>query len=322
MHAAGGTGSATGAGHAAASSLQELLRDPVIPHDTRCVTTPDGARLHTRLYGPADAPVIVLVHGWTARISGWNPQVNLLSASHRIVVYDQRGHGHSSSGTARFTPKLLGADLAAVLAATLGDGTRAMLIGHSMGGISVMAWAARYPEQIARYASSVLLANTAATRLAADSRLLPFPGRFAAVRRPILRAMTEMPLAIPRSRAMRRSVRRTVLSPNASEATVTFVHTIMSSCPGRVRAQWGAALSGLDVRAGVTNLCVPTTVVVGECDRLMPPRVGRRIADELERTGHLYRYVVVPGAGHCANLEDVDGFNAEITRLAEYSRTT
>lgn len=79
------------------------------------VTTTDGARLRVHAYGPADGDVIVFVHGWSCCLEYWNPQINSFARDHRVIAFDQRGHGDSTLGTGRFDAEQLADDLCAVL---------------------------------------------------------------------------------------------------------------------------------------------------------------------------------------------------------------
>ncbi|WP_158102180.1 alpha/beta fold hydrolase, partial [Streptomyces glaucescens] len=102
----------------------------------------DGARLHVEVHGPESAPPVVLIHGWTCSTAFWAAQIRALAAGHRVIAYDQRGHGRSPASRSCSTDALAD-DLEAVLAATLAPGEKAVLAGHSMGGMTVLAAAGR-----------------------------------------------------------------------------------------------------------------------------------------------------------------------------------
>ncbi|MGW3730275.1 alpha/beta fold hydrolase, partial [Streptomyces sp. NPDC000851] len=111
---------------------------PPVPARELIVTSADGSRLHVEVHGPEQAPPVVLVHGWTCSTAFWAAQIRALAADHRVIAYDQRGHGRSPASPACST-EALADDLEAVLAATLAPGERAVIAGHSMGGMTVMA---------------------------------------------------------------------------------------------------------------------------------------------------------------------------------------
>ena len=298
-----------------ASNDEGLLHNPRIPYHVTTVETADGAALHVRTYGPPDAPAIVLIHGFACRIEYWNPQINALSGRYRVIAYDQRGLGRSTCGSAGVRAQVLGDDLAAVLQATVSPGSATVIVGHSFGGITIMAWAERHPDQVRSYASAVLLADTVAERFGAYTAILPFAGRYSTIRRPLLTAISRAPLPLPPGVVIRRVARTIAMSSHATRAQTDFLLAMVSGVDPKMRVQWGRGLSQLDVLIGLQHLNVPTTVLVGAMDRLTPPEASRQIEGILARSGVLHRYVVLPGVGHCSNLEAPAAFDAEIIAL-------
>ena len=298
-----------------------LLNPPEVEPEVIDVTSSDGTKLHVVAYGRADADPIVLSHGWTCRIEYWNPQINALAGDYRVIAYDQRGHGSSAMGDQRFSADVLADDLAAVLAATVSPDRKAVVAGHSMGGISVLAWAGRYPEQVRRYAGAVLLANTAVDRLVADSKLIPKPAN--APDMPLIagRIVLGTPLPLPILPVTRALFRSRVMSPGATDEQVDFAQRIVFGCAPRVRGRWGTALTRVNVREALAHLDVPTSVITGSLDNLLPPVHSERLAEELDRAGVLSRSEVLPGIGHLANIEAADQVNSELIRLAALART-
>ncbi|WP_017593173.1 alpha/beta fold hydrolase, partial [Nocardiopsis potens] len=120
----------------------------------------DGTPIHIETIGPRNAPTIVLAHGWTCSTPFWAPVINHLPPNLRIVLYDQRGHGHSHRPANRtaYTTTALADDLTAVLRTTLPDDTPAIIAGHSMGGMTIMAAADR-PDLRNRAAAIALIST-------------------------------------------------------------------------------------------------------------------------------------------------------------------
>lgn len=294
-----------------------LLAEPRLEPEVIDVTTADGARLRVLAYGDPDAQPLVFSHGWACNALYWTPQINAFADRYRVIAYDQRGHGASEVGARVLGPDVLADDLAAVLDATVPAGRKAVLTGHSMGGMSIIAWAERYPEQVREKVAAVLLASTGTDNLVTESTLVPLPPRFprvpVAVARPLL--ASTMPFA--ESPMTTRALRYVALSPSAGAAEVEFCEKIVLGCPPRTRGGWGRALSELDVREGLANLTVPTSVIVGTADRLTPPVHARRLADGLERAGNLEHLVVLDGVGHMSSVEAIDAFDDEIVHLLE-----
>ncbi|MBR7192392.1 MULTISPECIES: alpha/beta fold hydrolase [unclassified Gordonia (in: high G+C Gram-positive bacteria)] len=300
------------------------------------VPTADGARLNVEVYGDPDDPgaddtgdVIVMVHGWTCNTAYWYPQINHLAASEggsrRVVTYDQRGHGGSERGHRRPTVAMLGEDLDAVLEAAVPAGRRAILVGHSMGGMTIMSWAAQYPDKVGSLVSSVVLVSTAA-KAVMDNHLL-IPVDLPAYAKPFAPAaakmITSVPVPIPKTSYGVRFSHYIALGPHARRAHVEFVDEMIGSCPPRARAGWGSAMGKLDVTAGLEALTVPTTVVVGTEDRLTPQVHAEQIAEVLRRNGSLREMVVYDGVGHMSSIEAAERFNALLDDVvAESSRET
>ena len=132
--------------------------------------TPDGAQLAVwDLEGDGpDAPVVVLPHCWGCSHEIWLPVARRLrEQGYRVVLYDQRGHGASTRGTAPLAIDTLAHDLAAVLEAT--DVRDVVLAGHSMGGMTIMSLATYRPEVCKERAKATVLVATAATSLGGRS---------------------------------------------------------------------------------------------------------------------------------------------------------
>lgn len=295
----------------------ELLKEPTAPAERIEVRTRDGAALNVLAYGDADAPILVFCHGWTCNAAYWTPQINAFAGDYRVVVYDQRGHGDSETGTRSLGADVLADDLQAVLEAVVPEGRTAVLTGHSMGGMSIIAWAEKYPDEVRRRVAGVLLASTGTDRLVADSAIVPLPERFPKVPTPVARRLLGATVPLTASPVTTRALRYVALSPSASAAEVDFCERIVLGCPPRTRGGWGRALSALDIREGLENLDVPTTVLVGTADRLTPPVHARRLAEQLERAGNLERLVVLDGVGHMSSVEAIDRFDDELAHLLE-----
>ncbi|MCH9699961.1 MAG: alpha/beta hydrolase, partial [Actinomycetia bacterium] len=148
------------------------------------VRSKDGVRLHAEVFGRPDGYPIVLAHGITCALRVWAYQIADLSQHYRVIAYDHRGHGRSSVPPRRIDYSLdfLAADLDAVLDATLKPGERAVIAGHSMGGIAISSWSERYPHRVAQRADAVALINTTTGDLLHNIKLLPVPPQVAGAR--------------------------------------------------------------------------------------------------------------------------------------------
>lgn len=270
----------------------------------------DGSRVHVEVYGPEEAPAVVLAHGWTCSTRFWDAQIAALAADHRVIAYDQRGHGGTPDvGPGGHSTDALADDLEAVLAATLAPGRKAVLAGHSMGGMTVMA-AARRPG-LREHAAAVLLCSTGSGRLAAESRVLPLPKGALRTRgtRAILGASAPMGPVTPVSR---RLLKYATMGPGSSPERVDICARIVQACPRKARTAWGHVLADLDLDVNVPELRVPTAVIVGTDDRMTPPAHARALAAALPDFRGLTE---LPGMGHMTPVEAPEAVTAKIREL-------
>jgi pimeloyl-ACP methyl ester carboxylesterase len=265
------------------------------------IVSADGTRLHAIVLepppGPAGTATVVLAHGWTEQLSFWGPVIHQLHARGlRTVAYDLRGHG--SSGLAAdddYSIERFGEDLEAVLDAADTPADALVVAGHSLGAISIAAWAADH-EVPSRVAGAALV-NTGVDDLIGGALVLGELGKRLNPRwlsRAVLGSSARLPaLSTPVEHAL---IRRVAFGPTATTAQVAFYERMLMQTPGNVRAAAGIALSDLHLGSALAKLTVPTLVIAGDRDRLTPPDHSRRIAAalpspagllQLDRTGHM-----------------------------------
>ena len=215
----------------------------------------------------------------------------------------------------------LGADLYAVLTAVAPGKTPVVLVGHSMGGMTIMALARQHPELFGSKVTGAVLISTAAGRRGPD-RLDPGA---AAADRPAGRAAGAARGQPGRRAALVERVRQAggdlaflgtryiaFGDPAASPAVVDFLERIIRATPVGVVAAFYLALLSHDERASLGVLGrVPVTVVAGERDRLVPPELSEELAAEIPGA----ELVRVPGAGHAVILERPELVNQAISEL-------
>jgi pimeloyl-ACP methyl ester carboxylesterase len=281
---------------------------PPVPARELTAASADGARLHVEVHGPEGAPAVVLAHGWTCSTAFWAAQIRDLAADHRVIAYDQRGHGRSPA-SALCSTDTLADDLEAVLAATLAPGEKAVLVGHSMGGMTLMAAAGR--ARFREHAVAVLLCSTGSSRLVAESAVLPLgAGR---VRTWLTGKLlgSRAPLG-PVTPLARRILKYGTMGPGSSPAMVEACARIVHACPRRVRHTWSRVLDLLDLDLGVRELTVPTMVVAGLADRMTPVVHARGIVAALPRC---VGSVELTGVGHMTPVEAPELVTGRIREL-------
>ena len=260
-----------------------------------------GATLAATEFLPAgdlddDAPTVILAHGWTLARASWEPVVREL-LSHRavrVVTYDQRGHGRSTWGSVRSQSiRALADDLAAVVDEVAPTGPL-VLGGHSMGGMTVLAYAGRHASVVRDRVRGVALISTTASvegRRAVRGEALAMA---VAARVPLLR----MGMFVPRS-----VLRNLNFGENPDRAHVRSTVRTIAGTSLATTGRYFASIRDHDETEALAELAdVPTHVLVGTKDRLTPVRWARSLHDGIPGS----RLTVLPGKGHMLTHEATD----------------
>ena len=291
------------------------------------VHTDDGTDLHYEEVGPPDAPLTVLfVHGFTLNLGSFHFQRLALAAEFgdgvRMVFYDQRSHGRSARSSApASTIEQLGRDLHSVIDQLIPTGP-IVLVGHSMGGMTVMALADQHPELFCTGTSagrveSVLLINTSSGEL--RNITLGLPSMLARLHAPVLpivlRRAAKNAALIEQARAMGRDLawvitkKLSFASKDVDPAVVAYCTTMISGTPVDVVADFYPTLMAHDGRMGLRRLrgC-PVQVIGSDQDALTPLAHSEAITRELPNAS----LTVVPDSGHLLMLEHPELVNAAL----------
>lgn len=313
--------------------LRRLLRRPPsardhdLPPGSTSVTTADGVRLHVEVDAADSALTVLFVHGFTARLGEFDLQRDLLRRHGvRAVLYDHRGHGRSAWGPAEgATIEQLGGDLSVVLDEVVPPGP-VVLLGHSMGGMTVMALARQRPELFGgRVVGAFLLATSAgqvaeagvvgsSLRLLRRLHLIGVYLRWLRLVAPLAERLRRRGTA-----AGRVFTRRYLFGKDdaGDPALVQRVQAMLEETPLTVTAAFYATFLTHDELASLAALReVPVTVLCGTHDRLTPLAHSRRIAAELPDA----ELVVVPGAGHSVNISRHEAVDAALLGLLDRVR--
>jgi pimeloyl-ACP methyl ester carboxylesterase len=290
----------------------------LLPDRRRTVITDDGTPLYLEEFGPDNAPLtVVFVHGYCLSLGCWHYQIlglaETVRPALRMVCFDLRGHGRSGRcEPAACTIDQLGRDLLAVLDDLAGTGTGparpVVLVGHSMGGMTIMALADARPDLFGERVVGVVLVSTSTGKLAEVT--FGLPALLARVKNPLLPRLVQQ--LGRRARLAERSrraggdlvwlfIRRMGFgSSDASTAQVDYVAELIAATPINVIADFYPAVITHDKLAALPTLRrVPVLVVVGEQDVLTPPAHSRTIAETLPDA----ELLVVEGAGHLVMME-------------------
>ncbi|MGQ0576062.1 MAG: alpha/beta fold hydrolase [Pseudonocardia sp.] len=300
------------------------------PGEASSVTADDGIRISCEELEPAAGrrPVltVVLVHGFALDRRTWHFQRGMLAELAdppvRQVLYDQRSHGRSERAPREScTIEQLAHDLDAVIRALAPEGPL-VLVGHSMGGMTIMALADQRPELFTeRVAGVALLATSAGDVLNAGLQgallshrnpLLRGVGLLARVQPKLVefvrRGLGDVIWSITRSYAYgdrkidgwRVDLVDRMIGANAVDALTDFVDTVGSH--DRIAAL--PALASCEV-----------LVVAGDADRVIPFSHSEVLAAELPAA----ELVALPGVGHMPMLERPDEVDDALAGLLERS---
>ena len=279
------------------------------------VRSEDGTDLHAEIFGPDDAPTIVLVHGWTCAIAFWTRQIQELSQEMRVVAYDLRGHGRSAVATGGdYSVDAHAADLEAVLRATVPAQERPVVAAHSLGAMTLVAWAGEYAGDVDQRIAAAALVNTGVGDLISESLVLRAPTRLQAVSRALGRVVLSASAPLPKGTTplSHRLVRYIALSPKASPAEVAFCERIILEARRDVRAACGGVMCELDLYHALQDLSVPTVVIAGGSDRLTPVAHARRMTEALPEVCEL---LILPDAGHMSPVSDCEVVTRRLRQL-------
>ncbi|WP_051451229.1 alpha/beta fold hydrolase [Actinospica robiniae] len=311
--------------------------------DARTVRANDGVELHVEVDEPrgpatgraaeaadpdeAERPTLLFTHGFCLDQDCWHYQRAEFSATHRMVFWDQRGHGRSgklprerSGRSASVTVDQLADDLHAVLEAACPQGP-VILIGHSMGGMTMMALAQRHPELFGDRIVGAALISTSAGRFEDVVFGLPRPGAQLLHRATpgLLGLLARQAALVDRGRTLGGDLglvltRRYAFGSEVPESVVRFTLDMIESVSIDVIAEYYPALSHVELGDAVPLFDrVPTLVLGASGDMVLPVAHSEALAAAIPSAA----YTVLPNAGHAVILEHPDEVNEALRTLVD-----
>ncbi|WP_394830401.1 alpha/beta hydrolase [Pendulispora rubella] len=256
-------------------------------------------RLHYDVSGPSDAPPVLLIMGFGLSSRGWSDLPARLAERFRVVVFDNRGIGQSTRPPGLFSMAHMADDAARVLDAA--NIERAHIFGISMGGMIAQEFALRH----SRRAQSLALGCTHASWLRHHRPTVATIGAL----------LGGMFVRTPASRMRLASV--LVSAELIEKEPQRFTDWVSRSEPAtaKMTALQMAAIVRHGTESRLPKLDVPTLVITGAEDRLIPPENSRKLARLIPGA----KLVELGATGHCFPLERTDATVAELTRFFEAS---
>jgi pimeloyl-ACP methyl ester carboxylesterase len=292
-------------------------RSAAMHGEGKMIAGASGSQLYVESQGPAGAPVILLTHGWGLDSTIWSYAKRDL-AGYRLILWDLPGLGRSKLAKGRtLTLDDFALDLGTVIEQA-GD-QPVVLVGHSIGGMTIQTFARDHPALFARRVAGVVLVNTTYTNPLKTMILAPL---VTALRRPLIEPM--MRRAIWLQPLAWLSAWQSYLSGSAHLANrlgfgryVTrsqLEHTTLLATrnPPAVQAKGNLAMFRWDVLATLPQITKPVLVLGGDVDIVTKLEASRVIAGAIPQA----RLQVVDGVNHMGFLERSDIYNRAIAEFA------
>ena len=267
-------------------TMEELMAP--FPGDEFYLDTGDGTRLRTIADG--SGPPIVFAHGLRVTSTEWNLIAERVRQNgHRVVGFDQRGHGGSTIGSDGIGSQQMASDYAAVLEHY--DITDGVLVGHSMGAFLAIQFLLDHPELAAKRLKGVVLVSPFAGDLASGS------------------PMADVQVALSKSGASSFVLRNPVYGTLFASALFgTKAPSQLEACRRELSDHQDKALSAIfeafftESNYGrLAEVDLPVRIICGTADLATPPEHAERVAAGIPGATLTW----VDGAGHALNWEAI-----------------
>jgi non-heme chloroperoxidase len=269
------------------------------------VTTRDGTNIFYKDWGPKDAQPLVFHHGWPLSADDWDAQMLFfLAQGFRVVAHDRRGHGRSSQVSDGHDMDHYAADASAV--AEHLDLKNAVHIGHSTGGGEVARYVARHGQPQGRVAKAVLVSAVPPLMVKTESHPAGVPTEvFDGFRAALAANRSQFYLDVPTG---------PFYGYNRSGATVSqgiIQNWWRQGMMGSAKAHYEGikAFSETDQTEDLKAITVPTLVLQGDDDQVVPYKEAALVQAKLLKNGTLKVY---PGYPHGMHTTNADAINADL----------
>jgi len=243
-----------------------------------------GCRLRYELEGNRAGPPVLFSNSLGSTCELWNPQLEALSATFRIIRYDTRGHGASDVPDGPYAIETLGLDAVAVLDAA-GAG-RAHICGLSLGGLTAMWLGVHRPDRV----RSVTLVSTAAR----IGNTAMWEDRIVQVQTSGVGSLADAAMGRWFSPSFR----------NSHPEVVAIYHHMLSETPAGGYAACCAAIRDADLRSAIGRISAPTLIIAGHHDPVTPPADAEAMHARIPNSR-----VSLLDAAHILNVEQGAAFN-------------
>ena len=266
------------------------------------VTTRDGTEIFFKDWGPKDAQPLVFHHGWPLSADDWDAQaLFFLAQGFRVVAHDRRGHGRSSQVSDGHDMDHYAADASAVVEHL--DLRNAVHIGHSTGGGEVARYVARYGLPQGRVAKAVLISAVPPLMVKTDAN----PGGTP------IEVFDDLRAQLAANRAQ-------FYVDVASGPFYGFNRLLTKSLPGVIDNWWRQGMMGsakahhegikafseTDQTEDLKAITVPTLVLQGDDDQIVPYKNAALLQDKLLPNATLKIYDGYPHGMHTVHADTIN----------------
>ncbi len=250
----------------------------------------NGIQINCELSGREDASVVVLSHSLGSGMSMWNPQIEALEPYYRVLRYDMRGHGESDAPEGSYTLEQLAADVIALLDALEIDAMH--FVGLSIGGMIGQCLGLNYAGRL----KSLVLCDTASV-IPKEARPL-FQEREQIAREKGMQALVDGTL------------QRWFTLPylHSNPPAIDLIRKQFLATPVAGFIGCSEAILGLDYLGRLSEIKLPTLIMVGENDIGTPVVASEAIHDSISNS----ELEILPSAAHLSNIEQAEKFNSRL----------
>jgi pimeloyl-ACP methyl ester carboxylesterase len=271
---------------------------------------PVGSTLYVEETGLRDGPTLVLTHGWSMDSTIWHYAKRSLGQSFRVIVWDLPGLGQSKG---EISLENFAASLGAVIAWS--GAQKVVLVGHSIGGMTIQTLARDNPALITGQVSGIVLFNTTFTN---PLRTMILPRLMQAIRWPLLEPMMRLtillqPLAWLSAwqsylSGMSHLANRIAFGKYVTRSQLEHVTLLATRNPPGNVSRGNLAMFRWDATGALAKAGVPVLLLAGDVDIVTKPEAS----DDIARQAAVAAVQRIEGANHMGMLERADDYNAAV----------
>ena len=251
--------------------------------------TANGITVSCEISGTEGCPWLIFSNSLATDLTMWDDQAQAFERSHRILRYDQRGHGQTDAPNGRYSFATLIADIIDIMDKLKID--KADFCGLSMGGATALGFAQLHPDRLRKV---IVCDSPCASNPEAQ---MQWEERMATAKMKGMDALVEPTIG-------RWFPEDTVRS---NRDFLPRLRRMISNTPVNGFYGCAAALGDHDFRSNAANVNLPVLLLVGEKDGSVPLLMST-LRDQIPNS----RFVELPGAGHISNMDQPEAFNAAV----------